>query len=174
MQDKKQPGHLINHDNEYLHYKDDWYIIDYEPDGGKDPAFAFVYYCGSNDAWDGYGGVFIYTRDAKFPEQLRPRMEAAAKKVGYDFNKDFTLTDNTCQVQSDKEKLVLREKFLGKAAIQTEEQLLRQLTLARGNAANSVKAQKIFFEGEGAAAQKAFESLNKNVEEFEKAAIGAK
>ena len=27
VQDPKQPGHLINHDNEYLHYEDDWWII---------------------------------------------------------------------------------------------------------------------------------------------------
>jgi violaxanthin de-epoxidase len=24
VQDKEMPGHLLNHDNEYLHYKDDW------------------------------------------------------------------------------------------------------------------------------------------------------
>ena len=55
--DPKEPAHLINHDNEYLHYKDDWYIIDAEYDDNKDgiPPFAFVYYRGSNDAWDGYG-----------------------------------------------------------------------------------------------------------------------
>ncbi|CAB9514621.1 Violaxanthin de-epoxidase, chloroplastic [Seminavis robusta] len=59
VQDPKEPAHLINHDNEYLHYKDDWYIIDYEYADNKDgiPPFAFVYYRGSNDAWDGYGGV---------------------------------------------------------------------------------------------------------------------
>ena len=61
--DPKEPAHLINHDNEYLHYKDDWYIIDFEYDNNKDgiPPFAFVYYRGSNDAWDGYGrSCFVY------------------------------------------------------------------------------------------------------------------
>lgn len=54
MQDPKNPAHLINHDNEYLHYEDDWYIIDYEPND-----FVLVYYQGRNDAWEGYGGAFL-------------------------------------------------------------------------------------------------------------------
>ncbi|KAH8066709.1 violaxanthin de-epoxidase [Aureococcus anophagefferens] len=33
VEDEKQPGILYNHDNEYLHYQDDWYVLDY--DGGK-------------------------------------------------------------------------------------------------------------------------------------------
>ena len=62
VQDKKQPGLLLNHDNEFLHYQDDWYIIDCEYDNNKDgiPPFAFVYYRGSNDAWDGYGGKKVF------------------------------------------------------------------------------------------------------------------
>ena len=46
VQDKQNPAHLINHDNDYLHYKDDWYVLDYEKDN-----FVLVYYMGSNDAW---------------------------------------------------------------------------------------------------------------------------
>ena len=58
VQDPQNPAHLINHDNDYLHYEDDWYIVDYAEDGNKDgvPPFAFVYYIGNNDAWRGYGG----------------------------------------------------------------------------------------------------------------------
>lgn len=60
VQDPKNPAHLINHDNEYLHYKDDWYVIDYEYEDNKEgiPPFVFVYYRGSNDAWD---GKYIYS-----------------------------------------------------------------------------------------------------------------
>ena len=53
VQDPAQPGHLVNDNNEYLHYSDQWWIIDYEYDNNPNgvPPFAFVYYRGSNDAW---------------------------------------------------------------------------------------------------------------------------
>mmetsp|Transcript_134376 Transcript_134376/g.388968 ORF Transcript_134376/g.388968 Transcript_134376/m.388968 type:complete len:412 (-) Transcript_134376:67-1302(-) len=169
VQDPENPAHLINHDNEYLHYKDDWYIVDYEYDDNKDgvPPFAFVYYRGSNDAWDGYGGVVVYTRDAKLPESLLPRLRTAAKKVGFDFDKDFTLTDNSCPVMKDNDALVLREKFAGKVLLNTEESVRAQAIRLRGNAANSIKAQKVFFSNEGEAAQRAFENLSNSLKEFE-------
>jgi violaxanthin de-epoxidase len=170
VQDPKDPAHLINHDNEYLHYKDDWYIVDFEYDDNKDnvPPFAFVYYRGSNDAWDGYGGVVVYTRDAKLPESLVPRLKVAAAKVGFDWDKDFTLNDNTCPTLAKGEALVLREKFAGKVLLQTEESVRAQATRLRGNALNSAKAQKVFFSKEGPAAQQAYEKLSENLEQFEK------
>jgi len=170
VQDPENPAHLINHDNEYLHYKDDWYIVDFEYDDNKDgvPPFAFVYYRGSNDAWDGYGGAVVYTRDAQLPESLRPRLREAAKKVGFDFDKDFVVTDNSCPVMKSGESLVLREKFAGKVLLQTEESARAQAVRLRGNAVNSVKAQKVFIENEEAAAQKAFERLEKSLAQFEK------
>ncbi|KAL7572398.1 hypothetical protein ACA910_021606 [Epithemia clementina (nom. ined.)] len=173
-QDPNQPSHLINHDNEYLHYKDDWWIIDFEYDENptKTPPFAFVYYRGSNDAWDGYGGVVVYTRDAALPESLLPRLRAAAEKVGFNFDKDFTITDNSCpSEQSEQEKTLLREKFAGKVILQTEKQLQAQATLLRGNAVNSAKAQKLFFEDRVESALKAFQQLNSNVQEFEQEII---
>lgn len=170
VQDPKEPAHLINHDNEYLHYKDDWYIVDYEYDDNKDgiPPFAFVYYRGSNDAWDGYGGVVVYTRESKMPESLLPRLREAAKKVGYDFDKDFALTDNSCPTMKQEDAVVLREKFAGKVLLQTEESVRAQGVRLRGNALNSVKAQKVFFSNEGPAAQEAFQKLEDNLEAFEK------
>lgn len=167
VQDPQQPAHLINHDNEYLHYKDDWYILDFEYDNNKDgvPPFAFVYYRGSNDAWDGYGGAVIYTRDSKLPESLRPRLQAAAKKVNMDFDKDFTLTDNSCPVDmSPEEKLLLREKFLGEALLQTEKQVQVQATKARGNAVNLIKTEE-------KQAEKALEEFSKLTSEFENEVI---
>ncbi len=170
MQDPKQPGHLINHDNEYLHYQDDWYIIDYAEDGNKDgvPPFAFVYYRGANDAWIGYGGVVVYTRDSKLPQELIPRLREAAKKVNFDYDKDFTETDNTCTELSNGERVLLREKFAGKGAIQTEAQIQAAIVNARGNAVNTVKAQKMAVEGDIEAAEKAFEELEKKAINFEK------
>jgi violaxanthin de-epoxidase len=174
VQDPKQPGHLINHDNEYLHYQDDWYIIDYEYDDNKDgvPPFAFVYYRGSNDAWDGYGGVVVYTRDSKLPESLLPRLRSAAQKVGFDYDKDFEAVDNSCPTLAEGDALVLREKFAGKFLLKSEESVRATATRLRGNAVNSVKAQKVFFSQEGEAAQKAYEKLSDNLDQFEKEQAG--
>jgi violaxanthin de-epoxidase len=171
-QDPKDPSHLINHDNEYLHYKDDWWIIDYEYDNNPSgvPPFAFVYYRGSNDAWDGYGGAVVYTREAQLPPVLLPRLREAARRANpkWEFDRDFTVTDNSCPSDlSEGERLVLRERFAGKVALQTEEQLQAAATRLRGNAVNSVKAQKIFFENRLGQAEKAFQTLEKNLVEFE-------
>lgn len=140
VQDPNIPGKLHNGDNDYLHYQDDWYIIDYAADGNKEgtPPFAFVYYRGENDAWIGYGGAVIYTRDSKLPEELLPRLREAAKKVNFDFDKDFEVTDNSCKTLEKGEQVVLREKFAGKMAIQTEKQLQQQAVLARTAASNEV------------------------------------
>ena len=169
-QDPKMPAHLINHDNEYLHYEDDWYIIDYAEDGNKEgiPPFALVYYIGNNDAWRGYGGAVVYTRDAKLPESLRPRLREAAKKVNFDFDRDFAVTDNSCGTQKAGEKLVLREKFAGKVAIQTERQLQAEATMAARMATNTAKAQKLFVAGEISQVEKAVVELERNAVAFEK------
>lgn len=171
MQDPKDPAHLINHDNEYLHYKDDWYIIDYDD---SDPAtkFAFVYYRGSNDAWDGYGGAVVYTTSSTLPDSIRPRLQKAAAAIHYDFDKDFTITDNSCPAElSAGEKVLLREKFIaGKVALQSESQLQAAAVRWRGNAVNSVKAQKLFFEDRFPSVQKAFETLEQTQQDFEREA----
>ncbi|XP_021772752.1 violaxanthin de-epoxidase, chloroplastic [Chenopodium quinoa] len=94
VQDPSQPGILYNHDNEYLHYQDDWYILSSKTENQPDD-YILVYYRGRNDAWDGYGGAFLYTRSATVPETTVPELERAAQSVGRDFNK-FIRTDNTC------------------------------------------------------------------------------
>ncbi|KAK4487872.1 hypothetical protein RD792_003610 [Penstemon davidsonii] len=93
-QDPKYPGILYNHDNEFLHYQDDWYILSSKIENQPDD-YIFIYYRGRNDAWDGYGGSVVYTRSAVLPESIVPQLEKAAKSVGRDFNK-FTRTNNTC------------------------------------------------------------------------------
>ncbi|CAI0433848.1 unnamed protein product [Linum tenue] len=93
-QDPMQPGALYNHDNEYLHYQDDWYILSSKIEQKADD-YVFVYYRGRNDAWDGYGGAVVYTRSAVLPESIVPELERAAKSVGRDFSK-FIKTNNTC------------------------------------------------------------------------------
>lgn len=170
VQDPKQPGHLVNHDNEYLHYEDDWYIIDYAEDGNKEgvPPFAFVYYRGANDAWVGYGGAVVYTRDSKLPEELIPRLREAAKKVNFDYDKDFAVNDNTCTELDKGQSILLREQFAGKVALQTEEQLQAATVRARSNAVNNVKAQALFISDELNQVESAVEILEKKAVEFEK------
>ncbi|GER28824.1 violaxanthin de-epoxidase [Striga asiatica] len=94
MQDPKYPGILYNHDNEFLHYQDDWYILSSKVQNEPDD-YIFVYYRGRNDAWDGYGGAVVYTRARVMPQTIIPQLEEAARKVGRDFKK-FIMTDNTC------------------------------------------------------------------------------
>lgn len=94
VQDSSQPGALYNHDNEYLHYQDDWYILSSKIENKPDD-YIFVYYRGKNDAWDGYGGAVVYTRSPVLPSSIVPELEKAARKVGLDFQK-FKRTDNTC------------------------------------------------------------------------------
>ena len=144
------------------------YIIDYEYEGNKDglPPFAFVYYRGSNDAWDGYGGAVVYTQAAKLPTSLIPRLKVAAQKVGHSWD-EFTVTDNTCKKQDESDKLGLRTRFLGDAVLQTEKQLQAQATRFRGNAVNSIKAQKLFFNNQVDDAQRAFENLRDQTINFE-------
>ncbi|KAI3969046.1 hypothetical protein MKW92_045564 [Papaver armeniacum] len=94
VQDPVQPGVLYNHDKEFLHYQDDWYILSSKIENNADD-YVFVYYRGRNDAWDGYGGAFLYTRSSVLPDSIVPEIERAAKSVGRDFN-TFMKTDNTC------------------------------------------------------------------------------
>ncbi|KAM7529965.1 hypothetical protein LguiB_033375 [Lonicera macranthoides] len=96
VQDPTQPGIMYNHNNEFLHYEDDW-----------------------NDAWDGYGGSVIYTRSSVLPENIVPELERAAQSVGRNF-KDYIRTDNTCgpepplidrleKTAEEGEKTIIRE-----------------------------------------------------------------
>eukprot|EP00854_Cymbomonas_tetramitiformis_P001402 gene1402-2004_t len=90
VQNKDNPALLENHDNEFLHYQDDWYIVD-----AKEDNYAFVYYRGSNDAWDGYGGAVIYSKTPVLDPAVEPELRAAAERVGLNYD-DFEATDNTC------------------------------------------------------------------------------
>jgi len=96
VQDKQQPGILYNHDNDFLHYQDDWYIL-----AQKKNEYVVVYYRGSNDAWDGYGGAVVYSTAPSLDPKYFPEIDAALQKVGRSFS-DFTLTDNSCKAAETK------------------------------------------------------------------------
>jgi len=75
-QDPNAPGILYNHDNEFLHYQDDWYIAAFDPND-----YMFVYYRGSNDAWDGYGGAVIYSRTPELNPASIPVLRETAERA---------------------------------------------------------------------------------------------
>ncbi|CAN1765826.1 Violaxanthin de-epoxidase, chloroplastic [Linum perenne] len=127
VQDPTKPGALYNHDNEYLHYEDDWYILSSKIENKADD-YIFVYYRGKNDAWDGYGGAVIYTRSPVLPETIVPELERAAKSVGRDFSK-FVRTDNTCGPEPELVERLERtveegEKTIIREVEEIEEQVL--------------------------------------------------
>ena len=72
-----QPALLLNHDNDFLHYQDDWYIIAYKPN-----EYAFVYYKGNNDAWKGYGGAVVYTRWVRFRAEHAEQLGSMSANLG--------------------------------------------------------------------------------------------
>mmetsp|Transcript_2805 Transcript_2805/g.3907 ORF Transcript_2805/g.3907 Transcript_2805/m.3907 type:complete len:473 (-) Transcript_2805:34-1452(-) len=132
IQDEKNPAILYNHDNEYLHYQDDWYILDSEPD-----SHVLIYYRGENDAWIGYGGAVLYTRDSTVPADIIPRVAEACQRAGIKWE-DFTLTDNSCKPQTENPTL-LRAEYTRKLLLLEENKLSEQLTAVRGYAADSLK-----------------------------------
>ena len=95
-QDPKEGAILYNHDNEYLHYQDDWYVLAF-----KEEEYVLVYYRGSNDAWDGYGGAVLYSRSKTVPQRAVPEIRAALSKVGLKWE-SFTATDNSCKPRESR------------------------------------------------------------------------
>lgn len=138
VQDPSQPGILYNHDNEYLHYQDDWYILSSKVENKADD-YIFVYYQGRNDAWDGYGGAVVYTRSAVLPETIIPDLEKAAKSVGQDFSK-FIRTDNTC---GPEPPLVER---LEKTVEEGEKTIIREVELIEGEVEEIGKTEVTLFQ----------------------------
>jgi violaxanthin de-epoxidase len=96
VQDKKQPGVLFNGGNDFLHYEDTWYVL-----GSKKDEYLVVYYRGSNDAWDGYGGGTIYTKTKTLDKKYFAEINEVLKPIGYSM-KDFSLNDNTCKARESR------------------------------------------------------------------------
>ena len=93
--DERSKSILHNNGNEYLHYQDDWYVP-----GFKEGEYVFVYYRGSNDAWDGYGGAVVYSTSPELNPEWVPELTAIASKVGVKFS-DMIVTDNSCKPEPE-------------------------------------------------------------------------
>uniref|UniRef100_A0A7S4WHS9 VDE lipocalin domain-containing protein n=1 Tax=Alexandrium monilatum TaxID=311494 RepID=A0A7S4WHS9_9DINO len=124
------PGVLENHNNEYLHYQDDWYILDHGFEDDPELGFVLVYYRGQNDAWAGYGGGTLYTRKKTIPPEILDRVCDAAARANVPFYKYWTITDNRCPTSGDPVRL--RTQFAERVAEQAAKSAEVQLTyLAR-------------------------------------------
>lgn len=155
--DKERQGVLYNHNNEYLHYEDDWYILDHANENDKETGFILVYYRGRNDAWDGYGGAVLYTRAKTVPESIVPRLQEACQRAGIKWEK-FVRTDNSCPKEGDS--TALREQFLQRQVLQAQMTAAEQLTQARRFVTDTVTTDERLLEKE----------LNKEIKKDIKAA----
>ncbi|CAM6106969.1 unnamed protein product [Calypogeia fissa] len=175
VQNEGQPGQLYNHGNEFLHYQDDWYILSSKIEKGSDD-YVFVYYRGSNDAWDGYGGAVVYTRSKTLPQSIIPELSEAARKAGLDFTK-FTTTDNTCGPEpplfARLEKKVEDEEQVIEKEVEEEEMFIVQKGKEVVNSigtfiASLVKGEVDFFNQEAEEFKRDEELLFKNLGDEEK------
>lgn len=153
VQDPRAPGKLYNHDNEYLHYQDDWYILDYEPN-----VFIAVYYRGQNDAWTGYGGGVVYTKQSSVPPEYKKRIAAAFAKANVDYAR-FKDVDNSCSDLKEN-PTALRAEFARRLFLTEEQQLQEALTTARVTAGNAIMMEE-------KEAQAALKELERVISEFE-------
>jgi len=153
--DPERPGVLYNHGNEYLHYEDDWFILDHSDETEKDKGFILVYYRGRNDAWDGYGGAVLYTRGNGVPEGIVPRLRAACKAAGIDWDK-FAYNDNQCNVIRDPVRL--RRRYVEKSVNQATLSVETQLTQARKFVTETVVSDEKFAEVSVGKFEKGFET----------------
>ena len=154
--DERTKSIMHNNGNEYLHYQDDWYVPGY-----KEGEYVFVYYKGTNDAWDGYGGAVLYTRTPNYSAAVKERATAACDKAGLGFKfADLKAPDNSCSAESASERLLLREKYASKVLLTGERALQEEVTQVRRAAASTIQ-------GDVKVAAKAAKKLEKLVADFE-------
>eukprot|EP00441_Pelagodinium_beii_P033029 CAMPEP_0197638462 /NCGR_PEP_ID=MMETSP1338-20131121/13383_1 /TAXON_ID=43686 ORGANISM="Pelagodinium beii, Strain RCC1491" /NCGR_SAMPLE_ID=MMETSP1338 /ASSEMBLY_ACC=CAM_ASM_000754 /LENGTH=462 /DNA_ID=CAMNT_0043211045 /DNA_START=95 /DNA_END=1483 /DNA_ORIENTATION=- len=134
------PGVLENHGNEYLHYQDDWYVLDHADEADPELGFVLIYYRGQNDAWAGYGGGTLYTRAKTIPPQILDRVRAATAKANVPYDKFWKSTDNTCATAGDPVKL--RAQYAERLVQQAEMSAEQQLTLLQRSTFSKVDREE--------------------------------
>jgi len=134
------PGVLENHDNEYLHYQDDWFVLDHSDEEDPELGFVLIYYRGRNDAWAGYGGGTLYTRAPTVNRALLDRVGDACDKAKVPFFKYWKLTDNSCPIEQDP--LKLRQQYAQRLLKQGELSVQEQLTYLSRQAYSEIDADE--------------------------------
>eukprot|EP00466_Bigelowiella_natans_P009103 jgi/Bigna1/87646/estExt_fgenesh1_pg.C_220169 len=130
-QQDEQPSLLINDGNDFLNYSDNWYVASAQLEG-KDTDHVFVYYRGSNDAWDGYGGAVLYTRQATMPKALEPIVKKSCAKLPTVKYANLRRTNNECKaaapliqrLEATTEKVIEEESKVLVNAIEKEEKVI--------------------------------------------------
>eukprot|EP00929_Paragymnodinium_shiwhaense_P101403 TRINITY_DN6448_c0_g1_i1.p1 TRINITY_DN6448_c0_g1~~TRINITY_DN6448_c0_g1_i1.p1 ORF type:complete len:487 (+),score=155.88 TRINITY_DN6448_c0_g1_i1:105-1565(+) len=167
LQRPNEPGVLENHDNEYLHYQDDWYVLDHGFEDDPNKGFVLIYYRGNNDAWAGYGGGTLYTRTKYVPPEILDRVKEACLKAKVPFDKYWETTDNSCIAAEDTEQL--RERFAKQLLETSAMSVEAQLTLLQRQAYQTIDKDEQYLFGSAAKLEKMTEDFaKKNLKQLKK------
>jgi violaxanthin de-epoxidase len=123
---QENPAVLFNHNNDYLNYTDDWYVLASQPN-----EYVLIYYKGNNDAWAGYGGATVYSRSPRLPEQYIPEFRAALQKIGRNWD-DFIMTDNSCKARMQPKNAADDIARTFEAGVNTPEKAAGEGSLEKG------------------------------------------
>ena len=152
---------LHNNGNVMLHYQDDWYIPAY-----KEGEWVYIYYRGTNDAWDGYGGATVYATTPDLKPEWIPDLEAASKKVGVDWN-DFVITDNSCKPAPELKIIAPTDlDTLADDAVAVEKDLEKEVQLVERTVEDDVREVRNFFGRE-------LNTLEEKIEQLERGLVNS-
>jgi violaxanthin de-epoxidase len=85
----KSPRLVLTLRPDLMNYKDDWVVLQ------SSPEYIVVLYRGTNSAWEGYGGLNVYTRTRTISDTLKRGIERGLRKVNLSL-RDLTIVDNSC------------------------------------------------------------------------------
>jgi len=152
---------LHNNGNVMLHYQDDWYIPAY-----KEGEWVYIYYRGTNDAWDGYGGATVYATTPDLKPEWIPDLEAASKKVGVNWN-DFVITDNSCKPAPELKITAPKDlDTLADDAAVVEKDLEKEVQLVERTVEDDVRKVESFFGQE-------LNTLEEKIEQLERGLVNS-
>mmetsp|Transcript_7202 Transcript_7202/g.10969 ORF Transcript_7202/g.10969 Transcript_7202/m.10969 type:complete len:579 (-) Transcript_7202:154-1890(-) len=123
-QDANQASLLINDGNDFLHYSDNWYIASAQLEG-LETDHVLVYYRGINDAWYGYGGAVLYTRQPTMPKALKPVIQEACTRLPASVAfSNLKATNNMCEMESPLIERLEKTTEKVATAIEKEEEIV--------------------------------------------------
>jgi violaxanthin de-epoxidase len=85
----KSPRLVLTLRPDLMNYKDDWVVLQ------SSPEYIVLLYHGTNSAWEGYGGLNVYTRTRTISDTLKRDVERGLSKVNLSL-RDLTIVDNSC------------------------------------------------------------------------------
>jgi violaxanthin de-epoxidase len=85
----KSPRLVLTLKPELMNYKDDWVVLQ------SSPEYIVLLYRGTNSAWEGYGGLNVYTRTRTISDSFKRDVDRGLSKVNLSL-RDLTIVDNSC------------------------------------------------------------------------------